>query len=698
MGRIRVGAKKNNWKLLVILLISLVILLIPAIFLVNSLIGESKSTISDGDKDRALPDLPEAKELEVIDIRFFSGEEKLLFVTLQGIVNRKEPRLYVIENNFEEGNETWLKELDIPQTRVDSPWDVVEKYKDEIDGMIVYDPDVEDTINVATTLAGLKNGIVVSPDLVDQLKDAPYELPIIEDLRGQFTGRLDAYQWQFENLWNEVNHEIIVGLDPGRKMPVPPGNYDSFKIVLEETEEIRDSSNRDIYEIDLSEFLGEEAIYLRFQDAFPGDGWGPAVHQVTVKADGEVIAEFIPGTDEEKPYLYDSGGSSADHRFDGHRWADGGNFFIYEWIPPEGTEEFIVELDMWNQFKVSASNIKPVSSERKTPYGFLRDYAVAQKAMVVWFEPNVDEERALFEEILDAAEPNAPYMGWFPSDVAGEFTGTEIVSKHEAYVVPADWFNNLTVFAGVRANIEKQTFVEAPPLENKIYITFILGEGDNLQYNQHHMRVLWDDRRRGKVPINWSISPLLYDVAPSIFAYYEQTATENDLLIAGPSGAGYIYPNPWPDDTFDLFAKQTGEYMEKTGLDIIYMLNRIDGRDVPLAKSKAQSYKEHVALRGIFLHWANYTETTVLEDEIPQTIMLSASSVNQAKEEIEKATKDWDGQSPMFIAMGMLSWSMNPTSIEQVANSLGEEFVVVRGDQYFDLVRQAFDLPAFEPK
>ncbi|MCJ8007483.1 GxGYxYP domain-containing protein [Lederbergia wuyishanensis] len=643
--------------------------------------------------DQALPTFSKPKHLDVIDIQKSSGEEKILFASLQGNVNRERPRIYLYEDKFGEGKFTWLNDFKVPYTIVEKPWDLIMKYKNEVSGIVVYDPLVPDSINVATTLAGLESALVASPELAEKLSAKPYKLKVIEDFRGKFKDGLDAYQWQYDNLWSKTTHRMLIGLDPTKNIPLPGDNFKSFKTILEETKELRDSSNRDVYNLNLSEYLGKEAVYLRFQDAFPADGWGPALHEVTVKADGQIIAQFIPGTEGEEPYLYDRDGSNSDERFDGHRWADGGSYFVYEFKAPENTQELVVSLDMWNQFKVSVSNEKPLASGQKEPYGFLRDYAIANRAMVFWLESNIPEEKELFEKILSDVKPNTPYLGWFGNDVAGEFSGTEIASKHGVYVLAADWFNNMTVFSSAKGKIVKQKPLKAPKLDNKIYITFTLGEGDNLQYNQHHMRFLWDNERRGSVPINWTTSPLLYDVAPSILGYYQQTATENDLLIAGPSGAGYIYPTPWPDDTFHLYAKQTGKYMKKTGMDIIYALNRVDGKDVLLSDFKAQNYIDYVNPKGLFIGWDNYTETTILNGKLPQSILLSSSSVGQAKEEIAKATSKWNGESPLFIAMGMLAWSINPADIEEIVKSLGPEFEVVRGDQYFKLVREANGLP-----
>ena len=236
--------------------------------------------------------------------------------------------------------------------------------------------------------------------------------------------------------------------------------------------------------------------------------------------------------------------------------------------------------------------------------------------MVFWLRPNVTRERELFEKILADVAPGTPYLGWFADDIAGEFSGVELASSHGVYVLAADWFNNMTVFSGTRykgAPDRPETTVR--PLENKIYVTFIFGEGDNLQYNQHHMRVLWDDPNRGKVPINWTSSPLLIDAAPAILNYYHATATENDLLIAGPSGVGYFYGNVWPSDSFAEFLAAGAPYLERSGMPLVYALNRINEQNVRLTPQVARAYEEQYGLPGLFLSWESQYNTYLMEPD-----------------------------------------------------------------------------------
>ncbi len=645
---------------------------------------------------QALPVFPEVEELDVVDVSRAPGDIRILLATLQGIVNRSQPRIYLIEGAMNEGKYTWLEDLGVTYTfRPHTTFvgdAVLQKYQDEITGMIIYDPDEPHSINVATTLAGIHDAVVASPRLAEMLQAEPFNLAVVDDLRGRFTGKLDAYTWQFENLWDQTTDRMLIGLSPGTSMASRAQVARQFEAVaVEETVE-RAARNRAVYELDLSSALGGEAVYLMFSDAFPQDGWGAAVHRVTVTADGEVIADFIAGTAQEIPYIYDLQDSQLSSGFGGHRFADNNRYFIYRFTPPEGTEQLIASVEMWNQFWVGVSSERPLHSQQLQPYGFLRDYAVANRAMVFWLDPNSPGERELFERILASVHPGTPYLGWFSNDVAGEFSGVELASRYGVFVLAADWFNNLTVFSGTRPEPAPARPEPDPVLENKIYVTFVFGEGDNLQYNQHRMRVLWDNPRRGEVPLNWTSSPLLWDAAPAILNYYHATATENDLLIAGPSGGGYFYPNVWPEDMLTPFLSMTNSYLRQTGMPIPYVLNRIGGNNIRLSDAVVQAYREKYNPPGLFLSWENRSQSYV-SNGLPISVIHGVGSVQEGVAALHAAKADWDGESPRFIAIGLLAWNLTPAHAVEMVENLGPEYEVVLADEYFALMRKAFNLP-----
>jgi GxGYxYP putative glycoside hydrolase C-terminal domain/GxGYxY sequence motif in domain of unknown function N-terminal len=624
-------------------------------------------------RNQALPTFPEAFHLDAADLSLLSGDQQALLVTLQGIVNRRRPRLYFYWGT-DPTNQDWLNTINIPSTITTDPWSLFDRYRSEVNGAIIYDPNVPDTVNVATTLAGVHNAVIATADLAKSLN-----LPIIDDLRGRFKNNLDTYEWALTNLWPKVTHRLLTAISPTNTQSVPNVHWTTL---LQETRPIHDASNKAVYTANLSPLLGGASVYLRYQDAVPSDGWGPSVSQVTVSADGNVIASFQPGTADETPFLFDAGGSSL---ASGWRFADGNSYFIYRFTPPAGTQTLTLQTEMWNEFLVSATNTAP-SIQVANPN--FRDYIAATAAPVFWLDPEIAEEAALFAKILATAEPDTPYLGWFPQ--GHEMTGVTLCGQNATVVVAADFFYNGSALSGVRAHIkQRQPPAQRQQLAKKIYLTLTMVEGDNIQYNQHRMRQIWDDAGRGLVPLNWSVSVLLLDIAPSMLHYFQKTQTANDLLVAGPSGAGYTYPAVWPTEDLRAFTRRSGEYMQRTGMDLLFAYNRNDSTDLPFSTSIVDLYKRNIpGLRGIFYNYESQSQLSIV-DGLPLATLLGVNDANSGTTTLTSIGSQWNGESPLFIAAGLESWNMTPTDAKTLVDSLGPEFEVVRGDVFFDLFNES---------
>jgi len=423
-------------------------------------------------------------------------------------------------------------------------------------------------------------------------------------------------------------------------------------------------------------------VYLRYQDAVTSDGWGPSVSQVTVSADGNVIASFQSGTSAEQPFLFDAGGSSL---ASGWRFADGNSYFIYRFTPPAGTQTLTLQTEMWNEFLVSGTNTAP-SIQVANPN--FRDYIAATAAPVFWLDPEIADEAVLFTKILKTAEPDTPYLGWFPQ--GHEMTGVTLCGQNATVVVAADYFYNGSALSGVRAHIkQRQPPAQKEQLAKKIYLTLTMVEGDNIQYNQHRMRQIWDDAGRGLVPLNWSISVILLDIAPSMLHYFQKTQTTNDLLVAGPSGVGYTYPAVWPMEDLPAFTRRSGEYMQRTGMDVLFAYNRDGNTDLPFSTSIVDLYKHNIpGLRGIFYNYQSQSQTTTVSG-LPLSTLLGINDASSGTTTLTNISSQWDGEKPLFIAAGLESWNITPTDAKTLVDSLGPEFEVVRGDVFFDLFNES---------
>ncbi|MBO0799576.1 MAG: hypothetical protein J2P31_12210, partial [Blastocatellia bacterium] len=320
--------------------------------------------------NQALPGFLPPEYLDAGNIEHLTADQQLLLTTLQGIVNRHKPRIYWFQSG-DGSDEIWLNTFNIPNTVASDPLSLIATYRDEVQGAIVYDPQMPHTINIATTLAGLMDSVVASADLANQ-----HQLPIVMDLRGRFASKLDAYNWVLENYWPQLTNRLLTGISPANASAAPGVVWTTL---LQQTTHVHNSSNKADYTIDLTPFLGGDAVYVRFQNSFQNEGFGPSVQQVTVLANGNAIASFQPSTAGEQAFLYESDNSAI--ASGGWRFADGTTYFIYKFTPPAGTTTLTMQVLMWNQYLVTATNQAPLVY---SPNARFRDYIVATQAFVFW--------------------------------------------------------------------------------------------------------------------------------------------------------------------------------------------------------------------------------------------------------------------------------------------------------------------------
>lgn len=217
-----------------------------------------------------------------------------------------------------------------------------------------------------------------------------------------------------------------------------------------------------------------------------------------------------------------------------------------------------------------------------------RDYAVALKLLTVYLDPFDPKERELLERILSAMPNNSVVLGWHGED---EGAYVELATRHGKFVVvmmhhfgPTN-FANPTVWMHLKP-LEEPKF-PLPPVRPEVvgrggvYVTFYVTDGDNLQWD-HDMISLWS--RRAGVPVAWTVSPFLVDVAPYMVYYYAKTMSDADSFVCGPSGAGYIYPVA-NVSYLEQYLPHTLAYLERSGLRVVEVLGYSDEVAVEYARA-----------------------------------------------------------------------------------------------------------------
>jgi hypothetical protein len=309
---------------------------------------------------------------------------------------------------------------------------------------------------------------------------------------------------------------------------------------------------------------------------------------------------------------------------------------------------------------------------------------------------NFKSERSVMKEILSAFPAGTVHLGWF----IDEPSGVGLTSKAAIPVLATDFATNLEVWTSIQAS--------------QVYVSFTISDGDNLQYNQHRLLHLWRDPARGSVPIGWTISPVLIQAAPSLASYYLRTATPNDEFIAGPSGAGYMFPSGWPAEHLPAFLQRTGELLRAMNLSLLEVLDSslLQSSGLPL-----------ISWLGAFIAWLGGSRMALTDQALQKRFVQAlspfglggllsgagsgrpgwsllnntvpiyqnlglADSVSRAIELLKHAASA-NQRRPLFLNVYLLAWNMTPSDVNQVVQQLGSDFQVVTPGALLALLAQA---------
>jgi hypothetical protein len=152
-----------------------------------------------------------------LDWRVDSGlPEKVLLLSLQGLTNRSSPQLYIVHPPDYQWEitgplfEFYQRKHRVHFRELKTTDDALYRFARHAKGYVVWDPAVSATMNVAFTIAGLENALVVTPDLIPAVQK--YQLPQIDDLRGRYTGQTDAqiYTDAINRYWARCTHDSIM--------------------------------------------------------------------------------------------------------------------------------------------------------------------------------------------------------------------------------------------------------------------------------------------------------------------------------------------------------------------------------------------------------------------------------------------------------------------------------------------------------
>lgn len=351
----------------------------------------------------------------------------------------------------------------------------------------------------------------------------------------------------------------------------------------------------------------------------------------------------------------------------------------------------------------------------------MRDLAAAVGGAVVYLSCAGGTETWMFKKFLNTMTPGESILtGWYADQERELMT---VAANCGLSCVPSDFFSNPTVFAQ-KQPIKVPVVPDMPELENKIYVAYFLSDGDNIQYDMHAMRGYWDENsgNKGKVPVNWTISPALVDIAPGMMNYYYERATDKECFVCGPSGMGYTMPkntfgankgNQFPSaKKFSAYTEMTNNYLQRAGLRTVTIWDNLSATHRSIY-SENGSYLygitvQHFTESSLKKKFTGVTDDMLIMQMTPGYFAQNAEG-NYALTNIGNIINDavkylkYNGNKPVFVATQVSVWAFHDINevakLEQhlsdhYAEIYGKDVVeFVRADHFYNLYYEAKKLP-----
>jgi len=483
--------------------------------------------------------------------------------TLQGIVNRESPRVYIffVENGKNCIDEFWWEKYRKPgewladrkTVTYENIVDLIAAYQNDIGGVVVYDSNVASTSNVASAVAGIENLIAVRHDvspesLYSKIVLGGPKLPvkcrlIHEDGSPFFTGsgkipgtdrastgsvKCDPYVWFIEKYMKtgKCNPEFGAYYVDQKWREMPKRTVQNHHTL----------SNHDY-------FVSQKAWF------FDLSSWGdePATDDPTqpVGTDLAVLKEFL---------------LTAYNLSDGKKIHHIGGFpaWIYKYTRHAGgkhddvpTEwEFSRIISAYNTFK----DADAIGFGALANASFWQHFPLQEKYEQKWVTPEELKER-----------------GYLTADGKVDF-------------------------------------------KDRQFMIFYVGDYDAASWLYQTVPTIWDDPNRSKLPLMWCISPVLARRVPMTMHYIRETASPNDYFAAADNGAGYLMPGMLQEprdisglpDGLDAWANHCKPFYEQWGLTITGFV--IDGYAPGLSEKGLDCY-------------ASFSPDGIVPQKVPLTLL-----------------------------------------------------------------------------
>lgn len=453
---------------------------------------------------------------------------------------------------------------------------------------VICDPvGIPESCNMATTLAGINDAMVVNPDNLNVISS--YGLTLVADLR--------SYTW-IGNNQDLIGNGSTYGITNMISNPSGGGGTTGWS---DNSGTLTTGSG--------SGSCGGQGTTLEWtRTSGSGDAWAwddPAIPsarlnttpyifsvQVCVQSGSAVFLDAWDGAEDIK-----SGSVSAGAGWQTLQLAvpiplpgNSGNTTIKLQVRTSGssTQVFFhnaavvdnqVAIDYYQYKNLWGQGSTSILAQDFPTNGNLRDYLIAAKIFTFQLtsDGTYSDENKLYGLILSKTPVVTPVMGY----ITHEAEDVQYMSANYAkFLNASDDYNNGSVWASMP---QPSTLSQAAPTAFKtntgtLYLALASTDGDNASVVEHQNVGHWTENNfLGAVPMAWTIVPSMLQFAPGIIGDYYSLLPQSEEMMAGPSGFGYVRNFNTGDLDNDndagadmlTFANDTQKFMNAEGMSSV---------------------------------------------------------------------------------------------------------------------------------
>ena len=288
----------------------------------------------------------------------------------------------------------------------------------------------------------------------------------------------------------------------------------------------------------------------------------------------------------------------------------------------------------------------------------VRDYIIATKSFVFYLTSTNSAEEPLMNQIISSRPANTPIMGY----IADEAPDVAHLSSLGYFLNASDFLENGSDFAAEPAvtSLLQTTPQPVSAENNTVYVSYVVSDGDNAQFDEHHMFDTWNAAGSylGAVPEGWTTAPAMADFAPGLIQWFYQNLPPDSEMIAGPSGVGYA--------TQMTGANLAGFGQLTSGLMAQDNMTTIDSWEAPLDTTAMAGDTNAPSLSvNVPMAFEQIGNTAVVGQTSPYIATASA-----VLDQIEQDAVAQPTSAPVFLEPMIDGWTLTPQDVLAISQAL----------------------------